>query len=112
VGLRFEPMSIQQSIDFVQCTFARADSWVVWGDHRKPDKPLQSLKEVALMGLNGFRVLGGLLRQALSSKVSRGSGPSVERSPRASSRERVGVRAAGEQSGSAPLTASVGKRAG
>ena len=52
----------QQSIDFVQCTFARADSWVVWGDKRKPDKPWESFKEVARMGLSGFIVFGVLLR--------------------------------------------------
>lgn len=61
IGLQFGPMTTQQSIDFVQCTFARADSWVVWGDRRKPDKPLESLKEVAWMGFSGFRVLGTLL---------------------------------------------------
>lgn len=61
IGLQFEPMTNQQSIDFVQCTFARADSWVVWGDRRKPDKPLESFKQVFLMGLSGFKVLGSLL---------------------------------------------------
>ena len=61
VGLQFEPMTTQQSIDFVQCTFARADSWIVWGNKRKPDKPLTSLKEVALMGLSGFKVLANVL---------------------------------------------------
>ena len=61
LGLQFEPMSTQQSIDFVQCTFARADSWVVWGDKRKPDKPLSSFREVAVMGLSGFKVLATLL---------------------------------------------------
>jgi len=61
LGLQFGPMSIQQSIDFVQCTFARADSWVVWGDKRKPDKPWQSFKEVAWMGLSGFKVMVALL---------------------------------------------------
>lgn len=61
MGLRFAPMSTQQSVDFVQCTFARADSWVVWGDKRKPDKPLASMREVTWMGLRGFKVLGSLL---------------------------------------------------
>jgi cellulose synthase (UDP-forming) len=62
LGLQFGPMSTQQSIDFVQCTFARADSWVVWGDKRKPDKPWESFKEVARMGLSGFKVFFVLLR--------------------------------------------------
>lgn len=62
LGLQFGAMTTQQSIDFVQCTFARADSWVVWGDKRKPDKPWESFKEVARMGLSGFIVFGVLLR--------------------------------------------------
>lgn len=60
-GLQFEPMTVQQSVNFVQCTFARADSWVVWGDKRKPDKPLTSMKTVIWMGFRGFKVLGQLV---------------------------------------------------
>jgi cellulose synthase (UDP-forming) len=71
IGLSFEPMSTQQSIDFVQCTFARADSWVVWGDKRKFDKPLTSLREVAWMGLSGFKVLGTLLLNVLRDRRKR-----------------------------------------
>lgn len=71
IGLSFEPMSTQQSIDFVQCTFARADSWVVWGDKRKFDKPLTSLREVAWMGLSGFKVLGTLLFNVLRDRRQR-----------------------------------------
>ena len=61
MGLQFGPMTTQQSVDFVQCTFARADSWVVWGDKRKPDKPLASMREVTWMGLRGIKVLASLL---------------------------------------------------
>ena len=71
LGLQFGAMTTQQSIDFVQCTFARADSWVVWGDKRKPDKPLESLKEVAWMGLSGFKVLGALLWGAWRERKAR-----------------------------------------
>jgi cellulose synthase (UDP-forming) len=61
LGLQFAPMNTRQSIDFVQCTFARADSWVVWGDKRKSDKPLASMREVTWMGFRGFKVLGAVL---------------------------------------------------
>jgi cellulose synthase (UDP-forming) len=70
VGLKFAPMNTQQSIDFVQCTFARADSWVVWGDKRKPDRPLASFKEVLWMGVSGFNVLGKLLYNAISRRTA------------------------------------------
>ncbi|GAB4090657.1 glycosyltransferase family protein [Hydrogenophaga soli] len=60
IGIQFEPMTSEQSMEFVQCTFARADSWVVWGDRRKPDKPMESFKQVLSMGLAGFKVLGTL----------------------------------------------------
>jgi len=71
IGVQFESMTRQQSIDFVQCTFARADSWVVWGDKRKPDKPWQSFKEVLFLGLSGFKVLGTLLVGAWRERKTR-----------------------------------------
>jgi cellulose synthase (UDP-forming) len=71
VGLQFSPMTTQQAIDFVQCTFARADSWVVWGDKRKPDKPWESFKEVSWMGVRGFKVLVELLVGAWRERKAR-----------------------------------------
>jgi cellulose synthase (UDP-forming) len=58
VGLKFEAMNTQKAIDLVQCTFARADTWVMWGDKRKPDKPLTSLKEILFLGFAGLAILG------------------------------------------------------
>jgi cellulose synthase (UDP-forming) len=65
VGLKFEPMSTQSAIDLIQCTFARADNWVVWGDKRKPDKPLTSLKEIMFLGGSGLAILGRSTRRVL-----------------------------------------------
>jgi cellulose synthase (UDP-forming) len=70
VGLQFAPMSVQQSVDFVQCTFARADSWVVWGDKRKLDKPLASIREVTWMGARGFMVLGLVVRGEIKRRLA------------------------------------------
>jgi cellulose synthase (UDP-forming) len=70
VGLQFAPMSVQQSVDFVQCTFARADSWVVWGDKRKLDKPLASIREVGWMGMRGFLVLGSVVRAEFKRRLA------------------------------------------
>jgi hypothetical protein len=63
-------MSVEQSVDFVQCTFARADSWVVWGDKRKLDKPLASIREVSWMGMRGFLVLGSVVRGEVKRRLA------------------------------------------
>lgn len=68
VGLQFDAMTTQQAIDFVQCTFARADAWVVWGDKRKPDQPLKSLREISRMGFLGFGILGQSVAQSLHNR--------------------------------------------
>ena len=82
LGLQFSPMNTQQSIDFVQCTFARADSWVVWGDRRKSDKPLTSMREVAWMGVRGLKVLGAvLLNEIKRRRVSPKAAASVPTAP-------------------------------
>ena len=72
-GLKFQTMSTEQSINFVQATFARADSWVVWGDKRKLDKPLASLKEIATLSLSGMSVLARAFSHSLTSRLSPGS---------------------------------------
>jgi len=69
VVLRFAPMSVQQSVDFVQCTFARADSWVVWSDKRKPDKPLTAIREVFWMGMRGLTLLFAVIRAELKQQM-------------------------------------------
>ena len=70
LGLRFKPMTPQQSIDFVQATFARADSWVVWGDKRKMDKPLASLKQIFHMSVLGLGILVDLVGQGVRGKTA------------------------------------------
>src|SRR5690606_24125867 len=54
VGIRLAPMSVRQHIDFVQCTFARADSWLGWSDAMRRDTPLRSLLDVTIMGGRGY----------------------------------------------------------
>ena len=68
LGLRFPEMSLQQSADFVQCTFARADSWAVWGDRREPDSPLLGLVEVFFLGMRGLKMFGVIAIKALTTK--------------------------------------------
>ena len=50
-------MTTRQHIDFIQCTFARADTWALWQDSFPEDKPLESLLDILKLGLRGYRHL-------------------------------------------------------
>ena len=54
VGISFTALSAQQKIDFVQCTFARADAWFNWGEKFTPDRPLHSLVDILKLGGTGY----------------------------------------------------------
>jgi cellulose synthase (UDP-forming) len=57
LGLQFEPLTLEQQQALIQCTFARADAWTGW-DHRfDRDKPMQGLKEIFTLGIEGYRTL-------------------------------------------------------
>jgi cellulose synthase (UDP-forming) len=70
-GLLLADMTTLQSIRWVQCTFARADTWTQWADKRKADRPLRALGQVAIMGLRGFKVLLNSIGAALSHRARR-----------------------------------------
>ena len=53
--VRWDQHSLEQQKLLVQCTFARADTWVSWSDGRPTDRPLAGLVEVLLVGLLGYR---------------------------------------------------------
>ncbi|MCS2165721.1 UDP-forming cellulose synthase catalytic subunit [Scandinavium manionii] len=57
VGLQLLPMPTRQHIDFVQCTFARADTWALWQDSFPEDKPLESMMDILKLGFRGYRHL-------------------------------------------------------
>ncbi|HEY2455420.1 MAG TPA: UDP-forming cellulose synthase catalytic subunit [Scandinavium sp.] len=57
VGLQLLPMTTRQHIDFVQCTFARADTWALWQDSFPEDKPLESMLDILKLGFRGYRHL-------------------------------------------------------
>ena len=63
-------MSLEQSINFVQCTFARADSWAVWSDKRERDTPLRGLVEVFFLGFRGLKMFAGMVVQPILPKRS------------------------------------------
>ncbi|MBB3141017.1 UDP-forming cellulose synthase catalytic subunit [Halomonas organivorans] len=56
-GLALAPMSLPQHIAYIQCTFARADTWTLWRDDIAADRPMQSLRDILGLGLEGYRRL-------------------------------------------------------
>lgn len=57
VGLQLANLTTRQHIDFIQCTFARADTWALWQDSFPEDKPLESLLDILKLGFRGYRHL-------------------------------------------------------
>lgn len=54
LGLRLDPMNLQQQIEFVQCTYARADAWLGWQRKLQVDRPMLSLLGILRLGLGGY----------------------------------------------------------
>ncbi len=73
LGLQFEDLSHRQRVQLVQCTFARPDAWLNWKETQDADRPLQGLKEIALLGLAGYWKLGQSLRGYARSLADRRS---------------------------------------
>lgn len=54
VGMRFEALTLQQQIDLVQCTFARADAWLDWNSRYMKERPLRNFIDVLSLGGRGY----------------------------------------------------------
>ncbi|MFA6062093.1 MAG: UDP-forming cellulose synthase catalytic subunit [Gallionella sp.] len=66
VGVEFEPLDLQQQMDLVQCTLARADAWLDWSDNRDADHPLKGLQEILYHSMRGFEHLGHYLTKRVA----------------------------------------------
>ncbi|WP_431224238.1 UDP-forming cellulose synthase catalytic subunit [Serratia sp. L9] len=53
-GIRLVELSTRQHIEFIQCTFARADTWALWQDGFPEDRPVDSLRDVLMLGFHGY----------------------------------------------------------
>ena len=72
IGLQLMDLDVQQQIDYVQCTFARADTWAQWQSDYNVDRPLLSLIRVIQIGGEGYRRIlmhGPFLIRTLSSVI-------------------------------------------
>ena len=54
LGLELEPMAQAQHVEFIQCTFARADTWSLWQQRLGKDRPLHSLLDITLLGWGAY----------------------------------------------------------
>ncbi|MCW8410070.1 UDP-forming cellulose synthase catalytic subunit [Legionella sp. PATHC035] len=53
-GIQLHEFSLRQNIDFIQCTFARADVWTLWQEEFGQDKPLKSMRDVFVLDLRSY----------------------------------------------------------
>ncbi|MEX1665622.1 UDP-forming cellulose synthase catalytic subunit [Zhongshania arctica] len=60
MGLHLKPLSTVQMTDFVQCTFARADTWIKWQNSYEVDRPMASMAAVFRAAIYGYRRLFAL----------------------------------------------------
>lgn len=54
LGLELEPMAQAQHVEFIQCTFARTDTWSLWQQRLGEDRPLHSLIDITLLGWGAY----------------------------------------------------------
>ncbi len=53
-GIRLHKLTTEQHVEFIQCTFARADTWALWQDSFPEDKPMQSFADIMFLGFKGY----------------------------------------------------------
>ncbi len=57
IGLEFEGLNLQQQMDLVQCTLARADAWLEATETQNIDRPMSGLKEIMQQSRKGLEHL-------------------------------------------------------
>ncbi|TKI07814.1 UDP-forming cellulose synthase catalytic subunit [Martelella alba] len=69
LGMKLDKLTPAQHVEFIQCTFARADTWALWQNSFPEDRPIGSLREVIALGFSGYQQMAGhappLLRHVL-----------------------------------------------
>jgi cellulose synthase (UDP-forming) len=54
IGVRLGELTREQHIDFMLCTFARADIWALWQNKIPEDRPLDSIRNVFMLDFRGY----------------------------------------------------------
>ena len=63
VGIEFSALTLQQQMDLVQCTLARADAWLDWSENRQVDRPLAGFREILYHSMRGYQHLAFYLQK-------------------------------------------------
>lgn len=71
VGIEYNTLTIQQQIDLVQCTYARADAWLEGHSSHEMDHPLKGMREIAENSRKGFVRVGHYLLKLMEGARSR-----------------------------------------
>ncbi len=57
LGVEFDGLDLQQQMNLVQCTLARADAWLDWSRDREADHPFNGFKEILYHSMRGYQHL-------------------------------------------------------
>ena len=74
MGVRLEPLTPEQTFNYTQMTFARADLWASTWNSAAPDSPLRALREVFNVGVRGIGLFVGLAGERASGLLDRITG--------------------------------------
>jgi len=66
IGAVFEKLTIQQQLEFTQCTYSRSDAWSLWNQNFAKDKPLSSLISILKVSFHGYLILLRMLPQFIT----------------------------------------------
>ncbi|WP_244818040.1 UDP-forming cellulose synthase catalytic subunit [Caballeronia sp. Lep1P3] len=70
LGVRFDALTLEDERRLVQCAFGRADAWLGWDEPTEADSPMKGVKEVLLMGVEGYARLFDGARRSLVAKLA------------------------------------------
>lgn len=77
MGVKLDTLTPEQTFNYTQMTFARADLWATTWDNTAPDAPLSALREVLNIGVRGLRLSLVLAYTALRSPLKKRTGTTV-----------------------------------
>lgn len=55
VGVRLTELTLEQQINFIQCTFAKPDNWTKWQRELPEDRPMHSMVDIVQLGFRGYQ---------------------------------------------------------
>ncbi len=50
----FENLTLQQQLDYIQCTYSRSDAWVTWNQYSTHDNALSNIKTIIAFCFHGY----------------------------------------------------------